>query len=242
MPVAAPGASGLDCAGACVPAQGVGGDYYDFLPLGAGRLGIALGDVSGKGMYAGLLAAALQARLQAITARGPESPAAILAELNRLTIGTIDANRFATVFLCAFDGATSALTYANAGHPPAVIVSPDGTVRTLDSTGPAIGWSGDVAFAEASVALAADDLFAVFSDGISEATAPDGSELGVNGVVDIVRRHASLPAAGIVEAVRREVDRFTAGAPAADDRTLVVARMASGTDPISIRQAPRGTA
>ena len=70
MPADTPGESGVECAGMCVPADGVGGDYYDFLPLGSGRLGIALGDVSGKGMYAGLLAAAVQARLQAITARG----------------------------------------------------------------------------------------------------------------------------------------------------------------------------
>ena len=125
MPATAPGDSGLECAGACVPADGVGGDYYDFLPLGSGRLGIAVADVSGKGMYAGLLAAALQARLQAITASvrpSPaasarldeatgarhgrevgESPAAVMTELNRLTAGTIEANRFATVFFGAFD-------------------------------------------------------------------------------------------------------------------------------------------
>jgi len=112
-----------------VPADGVGGDYYDFLPLGSGRLGIALGDVSGKGMYAGLLAAAVQARLQAITARGAESPAAVMTELNRLTAGTIEGNRFATVFFGAFDAGSSTLTYANAGHPTPLLLVPRGRGR-----------------------------------------------------------------------------------------------------------------
>ena len=103
MPEDIRGASGVICAGACEPADGVGGDYYDFLPLSGDRLGIALGDVSGKGMYAGILAAAFQARLQAIASHGPHSPGAILRELNRLTVGTIEGNRFVTVFFGVFD-------------------------------------------------------------------------------------------------------------------------------------------
>ena len=162
MPAAAPGESGLECAGACVPADGVGGDYYDFLPLGSGRLGIALGDVSGKGMYAGLLAAAVQARLQAITARGGESPAAVMTELNRLTAGTIEANRFATVFFGAFDAESSSLTYANAGHPPAIVLSANGDVRMLDATGAVVGWSADAVFEQRSVTLVAGDVLAVY--------------------------------------------------------------------------------
>lgn len=225
MPDAAPGESGLDCAGACVPAEGVGGDYYDFLPLGSGRLGLALGDVSGKGMYAGLLAAALQARLQAITARGGESPGGVLSELNRLTVGTIEANRFATVFFGAFDPAASTLTYANAGHPPAVVLSGEGGVRMLDATGPVIGWSADAAFEQHSAALAPGDLLAVYSDGLSEATAPDGRELGVDGLVAILRRHAARPAREIVDAALADIRAFSAGADAADDRTLVVSKV-----------------
>jgi sigma-B regulation protein RsbU (phosphoserine phosphatase) len=228
MPEAAPGSSGLDCAGACVPADGVGGDYYDFLPLDGDRLGIALGDVSGKGMYAGLLAAALQARLQAITARASRSPGEILTELNRLTVGTIEANRFATVFFAAFDPQSSTLTYVNAGHPPAVLISAGGDVRLLDATGTAIGWSADAAFDQRVVTLAPGDILAVYSDGLSEAAAPDGHELGVNGVVDILRRHLPRPARTLVDAALADVDTFCEGAAAADDRTLVVAKLEDG--------------
>ena len=178
MPADTPGESGVECAGMCVPADGVGGDYYDFLPLGSGRLGIALGDVSGKGMYAGLLAAAVQARLQAITARGGDSPAEVMTELNRLTAGTIEGNRFATVFFAAFDAGSSTLTYANAGHPPAILLSAEGNVRMLDATGAVVGWSADAAFEQRSVALGPGDVLAVYSDGLSEATSPGGRRAG----------------------------------------------------------------
>src|SRR5262245_17883951 len=94
LPTSAPSVPGLDCAGACRPAHGVSGDYYDFLTLGPTRVGVALGDVSGKGTFAGLLGAALQARLQTLASRGSGEPARLLEELNRLTVGTMEGNRF----------------------------------------------------------------------------------------------------------------------------------------------------
>jgi sigma-B regulation protein RsbU (phosphoserine phosphatase) len=225
MPEDIRGASGVICAGACEPADGVGGDYYDFLPLSDDRLGIALGDVSGKGMYAGILAAAFQARLQAITAHGSRSPGAILRELNRLTVGTIEGNRFVTVFFGVFDPAGETLTYVNAGHPPGIILSRTGEARTLDATAPAVGWTADVEYPEAVVALSPGDVFAVFSDGLTEAMAPTGDELGTNGVIDIIRGKAGLTPRDLVDAALADVRTFSGNAPAADDRTLVVARL-----------------
>ncbi len=229
-------ASGLDCAAVCLPAEGVGGDYFDFLPFREDGAAIVVGDVSGKGMYAGLLAAALQARLQAIVARGPQPPYAIVSELNRLTIGTFDANRFATLFFGAIDLRASVLAYASAGHPPALVLSPgrrgnDGTVRLLDATGPAIGWHGDAAFVPSSTSLAPGDLVAVYSDGVTETGAPDGTELGVTGLAAILQRHERLPAKALAAAALAEVDAFAAGAPAADDRTLVVVRIGQSQEP-----------
>ncbi len=223
MPEDVRGLSGLVCAGACEPADSVGGDYYDFLPLGNDCLGLALGDVSGKGMYAGLLAAALQARLQAIVAGGPQSPAAIVGALNRLTVGTIEGNRFATLFFGIFDRARQTLTYVNAGHPPGVILSRNGDVRTLEATAPAVGWTADAEFPEAVAELSPGDLFATFSDGLTEAAAADHLELGTSGVIDIIRRHAALAPRALVDAALAEVRTFSGPAPASDDRTLVVA-------------------
>jgi serine phosphatase RsbU (regulator of sigma subunit) len=216
--------AGLECAALCVPAEGVGGDYYDVLPAGEGRMGLAVGDVSGKGMYAGILAAAIQARMQAITAPGCGDAAAAMAELNRLTIGGLDDNRFATVFFGIHDRATSTLEFVNAGHPPALILSPDGTCRLLESTSPAIGWPNGTFVARRERA-ASGDVIALYSDGMTETTSPDGSDLSVNGFTEILRRHAGLPASALVSASLADVRRFAGGAPAEDDRTLLVARV-----------------
>ncbi len=216
---------GLACAGACEPAEGVGGDYYDFLPMRGDRLAIVLGDVSGKGMYAGLLAAALQARLQAIIAHGPQSPAAIVRELNRLTAGTIEGNRFATLFFGVFDPAAATLTYVNAGHPPAAVLSTGGGTRLLDATAPAVGLLSHADFEESMVSLFPGDLFATFSDGLTEAESRDGDPLGVDGVTRMLRERCRLEPRAIADATLAEVRRFTDAAPAADDRTLVVARL-----------------
>jgi CheY-like chemotaxis protein len=226
MPERAPEAAGLDCAGVCIPAEGVGGDYYDYLPLDRQQLGLVVGDVSGKGMYAGLLAAALQARLQAITASSTASAGEVIAELNRLTAGTIESNRFATVFFAAFDRETSALTYVNAGHPPALVVSANGTVTMLDATGGAIGWTPDARFEERTVTLAPGDVVALYTDGFSEAASPDGSDFGVEGVARAVGGSSLQSSAEIVSALCREVQRFTAGAAASDDRTVLIAKVA----------------
>ena len=168
---------------------------------------------------------ALQARLQAITAHGLQSATAIVRELNRLTVGTIEGNRFATVFFGVFDPAGRTLTYVNAGHPPAVLLSRTGETRTLDATAPAVGWVADAEFPEAVVTLSPGDLFAAFSDGLTEAAAPGGDELGASGIARIVRTNAALAPRALVDATLAEVRRFSGHAPAADDRTLVVAQL-----------------
>jgi sigma-B regulation protein RsbU (phosphoserine phosphatase) len=95
----------------------------------------------------------------------------------------------------------------------------------LDATGAVVGWSADAAFEQRSVALGPGDVLAVYSDGLSEATSPGGHELGAEGLIAILRRHASLPARQIVEAALADVGAFCAGAPAGDDRTLVVGKV-----------------
>lgn len=219
----AQGIAGLDFAGVCVPVEGVGGDYYDVLPFPDGRVGVVVTDVSGKGMYASIIAAAVQARLQAIAARGPLSPGAALAELNRLTVGTIESNRFATVSLVLIDPDTSTLTWANGGHPSSVIVGTTG-VRTLAPTGPMVGWAADAVFGEETAPFREGDILALFSDGLTEATTSDDDELGEEGVTRLIQRHASLPAERLALAVLDDVRGYCAGAPAQDDRTIVIVK------------------
>jgi serine phosphatase RsbU (regulator of sigma subunit) len=221
---AMPALDGAECAARAVPAGSVGGDYYDILAMGGGRTAFALGDVSGKGMYAGILAAAVQGRLQSMSATGAREPAAMLTELNRLTAAGLEPHRFVTLALAVHDLAASALTYAAAGHPPAILLSRGGAVRRLDATGPVLGWP-DAAYTADTLPVGAGDLLALYSDGLTEATAPDGSELGVAGLIGILQAHRTRPIEGLLAMVLEEVDSFTGGAPPDDDRTLLLLRI-----------------
>jgi len=225
MPTSGTALEGLDCAGTCRPARGIGGDYYDFLPLDADRVGLTLGDVSGKGTYAGILVAALQARMQALVSSGIHDPARILGELNTLTAGTMEANRFATVACAAYNHVQKTLAYSSAGHPPAVIVGADGSAQLLESTGPAIGWEADQTFGELAVSLHPGDVLALCSDGVTETASPSGDQFGSDGLLHVLQTSRHRPASEIVRDVMNALDRFSQGAPAEDDRTLVVARI-----------------
>lgn len=216
---------GLDCAATCRPARGVGGDYYDFLNLDGHRVGLAIGDVSGKGTYAGLLVAAVQARMQALVSRGVHDPGRMLDELNALTVGTMEGNRFATVAFATYDRAHARLAYSSAGHPPSVIVGAGGTMRRLDATGPAIGWAADEAFGETTLAARPGDVLVLCTDGITETASPSGDLFGTDGVVRVLQASWQRPAAEIVHDVMAAIDDFSQCAPAEDDRTLVVARI-----------------
>lgn len=224
MPRGGAAVEGLACHGACRPAQEVGGDFFDFFPLTGDRLALAVGDISGKGGFAGLLAAAVQARMQTLVAGGVHAPADLVARLNRLTIGTIEENRFATLFFARYDGADRMLHYVNAGHPPALVVSASGDVRELPATSAAIGWVADLRPEERAVALKPEDRLLIYTDGISETLDPNGNELGS---AALGKRAAAidsgLPPEEVMERLFGAVQEFGAFAPAADDRTLVVA-------------------
>jgi sigma-B regulation protein RsbU (phosphoserine phosphatase) len=148
----------------------------------------------------------------------------VLGELNRLTVGTMDTHRFATVFVAVFDPAASSLTYASAGHLPALVISPDGAARWLNATGAVIGWSTETSFAQDAVRLEPGDVFAVYSDGLTETLNPSGDDLGTEGFAELVRRHRTAAAGEIVAGVLTGVDAFAEGTRAADDRTLVVVK------------------
>ena len=144
FPRVLPAVPGLDYAGVCRPARGVSGDYYDFLPLGEGRLGMLLADVSGKGMSAALLGASLHAAIRANTARRlpdesvwPTSCGEVLSRINGLLFETTTADRYATVFYGIYDPATRVLDYANAGHYPPMVIR-DGACLRLDSLTPPV--------------------------------------------------------------------------------------------------------
>jgi sigma-B regulation protein RsbU (phosphoserine phosphatase) len=163
--------------------------------------------------------------MQALVARGTMEPAALLRELNALTIGTMEGNRFATVFYAVYDAGTRTITYASAGHPAAVIGSTDGDVRELEATGPAIGWVGNASFEERMLPVRTGDILAIFSDGLTETIGQDGEPLDTSGVAELVRAASGRSAPDVVAHVMAELERYDADAPAADDRTIVIARI-----------------
>jgi sigma-B regulation protein RsbU (phosphoserine phosphatase) len=229
FPRVLPEAPGLDYAGICRPARGVSGDYYDFLPLGGGKLGLLLADVSGKGMSAALLGASLHAAVRANAHGAGVRCGEVLAKANALLFDTSTADRFATVFYGVYDSATRMLTYANAGHCPPMLVrrneQGNAACIRLDSLTPPAGMRPVLPALQESVALASGDWLLIFSDGITEATSENGEEFGDNGLLDALCRLEGGTAADVCEGLVNEVRNHVREQRQADDITLIAVRV-----------------
>ena len=223
LPREIPNLAGLELAGVCRPAIAVGGDLYDFLQDGGGRLGLAIVDVSGKGVPAALLMANLQASMRS---RFPtaEDPGSLAAGLNEALCGSSSAARYATAFVATFDPGTRRLTYTNAGHLPAILVREDGTER-CDEGGMPIGLFEGATYEAGGRTLAPGDLLALFTDGVTEAPAPDGEEFGAARLAELLRAHRTRPLAAVIDAVLDALLRWSGPVDAHDDVTLVLARV-----------------
>jgi sigma-B regulation protein RsbU (phosphoserine phosphatase) len=241
LPQSFPVIAGVEVAGACRPAQGVGGDYYDFIqmsgPAGDGKtsLGIAIGDVSGKGISAALLMASLRASLRGLTRNSSGDLAAMMREVNQLVYEASATNRYATFFFARLDPADRKLTYVNAGHnAPALLRrtgADDGPVEVLrlEAGGPVIGLMEDCIYIQSTLDLRSGDTLLAFTDGISEAMNHEDEEWGEERLIEcLIGRLASSPAtqaAGLVSCLIESADEFANGAPQHDDMTLLIMRM-----------------
>jgi phosphoserine phosphatase RsbU/P len=245
FPQVLPEVPGLDYTGACQPARGVGGDYYDFVDLGEGRLGVALGDVTGKGISAALLMASLQAMLRIHSEAHREDPDRLTSDINRHMCRGMDANRFASFFYGVFDPRARLLTYVNAGHNPPMIFRPSGRPLTslgalaappvqegercevlrLMPTGMVLGVLEDAAYRRTSVQLQPGDVLVVFTDGVTEAMDAARVEYGEEALQELVSGCLSLPASEIRDRITEDVQRFVGEAGQADDITLIVAKV-----------------
>jgi sigma-B regulation protein RsbU (phosphoserine phosphatase) len=230
FPQAHPPIAGLDYAGACRPALGVGGDYYDFIQLSGTGLGIAIGDVSGKGISAALLMATLRAYLRGQTLSSMTDLGEVMANLNRLVYESSAANRYATFFYAQYEASTRVLEYVNAGHnPPLIFRTPRGSDRQdilrLEIGGPVIGLMPDRSYRQGSVTLEEGDVLVLFTDGITEAMNPAGDEWGEERLMQVIGANRALPARDLIDRITRTSDEFAAGAAQYDDMTLITARV-----------------
>jgi sigma-B regulation protein RsbU (phosphoserine phosphatase) len=219
-----PAVPGLEIAGHCRPALGVGGDYYDLVPLEDGRLAIAIGDISGKGIAAALLMASLRASLRGIVDSGSHDLARIVRKLNRLIHESSTANRYATLFFAIYDPVTRELHYVNAGHNPPLVLRGHEAIH-LEACGPVVGLLKDVEYEEACLRLVAGDLFVGYTDGISEAMTIDDEEWGEERMQAAAEAATERPVREILDAIFSGADKFTAGAPQHDDMTLLIFRV-----------------
>ncbi len=223
LPPGPPDVPGLDLAGSTESAREVGGDYYDFLPLGDGRVALVIADVSGKGVGAALLMSAFRASLMSQDlAREPV--AAVLARLNRFLHHSVEPGKFVTAFLGVLDGASGRFVYSNAGHNAPLVVSADGTVARLEAGGLILGIFEDVAYETGEAALAPGDRLVLFTDGVTEAMDEHDEQWGEERLIELVRASADLGSAALLGRIVEAVRRFEGARGASDDVTLVVAR------------------
>jgi serine phosphatase RsbU (regulator of sigma subunit) len=224
LPEKAPLVPGTDLAGFNAACRTVGGDYYDFFPYADGRVALTLGDVSGKGMPASLMMMALHARVQ-VLAEDPGNLAAFMTRLNKATCANCPSNRFITFFFCVLDTITGELSFANAGHNPPIVVRASGEALMLEGGGPVLGILPGAPYSEQSMHLNRGDMLVLYSDGVTEATNTEQEEYAEERFIEVLRQHRTEPACAIVEAVTKSLAEFAAGAPQADDITLVVAKV-----------------
>ncbi len=203
------------------PCRAIGGDFFEISEPDPGRIGLAMGDVAGKGPAAALLASMLQGML-ATEARSGDGPAATLARINHGLAGRRLEARFATL-VCAALSADGRLTYTNAGHNPPALLTRSG-IKRLTAGGPILGAFPEATFEEATLQLEPRDTLVMFTDGVTEATSRRGEEFGDERLLACVNRHAAAAPPGLLHSVFAAVREFSDGADPADDITVTVTR------------------
>ena len=222
-----PSVPGLEYAGACRPALEVGGDYYDFIKVSERDLGIAIGDVSGKGIPASLLMATLRAYLRGQTAGQEHNLPSLMAKLNRFVYESSSSSRYATFFYSQYDAAMRLLTYVNGGHNKPMLFraeAADEEPIRLDAGGTVVGLLPECRYVQGQVELRPGDLLVAFTDGVNEAQNAADEEWGEGRLIEAVRSHRGLSAGALIERIMESADTFVAGAPQYDDMTIVVVR------------------
>jgi sigma-B regulation protein RsbU (phosphoserine phosphatase) len=242
----------LELYGSCRPARAVSGDYYDFLLFGEAGVGLAIGDISGKGISAALLMATLHSAVRAyrfcseemveggkLLLRGGttgadamdqdtlagifQSPGKVLSLLNRHLYLSTQPEKYATLFLAHYDAGDNLLRYSNGGHLPPLVLRADGSIQRLDRGGTVVGLLEGVTYEEGSVQLAPGDLFIGYSDGVTEPENEFG-DFGEGRMLEVVRQNRHLPLPEIGSRLMHALDDWIGAAEQPDDITLVLGR------------------
>ncbi len=220
LPRETPQIAGFQIACAWQPAKSVSGDYFDVLPIGEGRLGLCIADVSGKGITAALLMANLQASVKAFAPEA-ESPAVLCAKLNSVLCDTVAPGKFVTLFYGVIDTQQRRLQYENAGHCLPLLVHADGSILMPTSYSGVLGLFSHWTFQNSEVQLRPGDCLVLMTDGVLEAANQDEEEFGYQRLIDVVQAKRSSGVHGIRTAILETVSKFCEG-KFDDDASLIV--------------------
>jgi len=233
FPQTIPKAPGLELYGMCKPARTVSGDYFDFLQIDKDRVGLVLGDISGKGISAALLMASIQSSLRAqfyngfspagVTAAAPVSTAEVVKRLNRQLFESTSVEKYATFFYALYDSTVRRLTYTNAGHLPPVLFR-RGRLERLECGGTVVGLFSPMEYEQASVQLEPGDVFLAFTDGLTEPENIYGEEFGEERLLEVAQRTLHSPLEVLVQEIYSSVADWTGSPDLQDDMTLIVAK------------------
>lgn len=229
-PVNPPPAPGLDIAGVSYPAESVGGDYFDYIPMLDGHLGLAVGDVSGHGIGPALLMAEARAALRTLT-RTYRSVGEVLTLANRILLDGMLEGRFVTLMLASLDPHRRSLIYCGAGHPDGLLFDEQGNIASrLESTGYPLGVVSDEEYsASAPVQLRPGHTLLLVTDGIAEASTPGPARpFGLERITAVVRENRQLPASQIIRALHDAVLKHARPGVPLDDVTAVVMKVLPG--------------
>ena len=215
--------SDIEISGVTRPANTVGGDFYDVLPLADGRIIVTLGDVAGKGSPAALLMALLLAGLRTLVEERMEA-AALVERLNVQICRHTPGSRFITLFYGVYTPSTGALTYVNAGQNPPFIRRGDGRFERLTATGVALGMFEQSMFVAMETHIGPGEMLVLYSDGITEAEDPEGQPFEETGLQSVVNRYASDPPADLGDRVLKGVEAHARNSRFTDDLTILILR------------------
>jgi serine phosphatase RsbU (regulator of sigma subunit) len=229
LPKDNPEIKGFDISGTCLPAKEVGGDYFDFVTLGPNKLGIAIGDVSGKGVPAAIYMTLTKGILQS-HADDTVSPRLVLNKVNRLLYRNIEKNSFVSMFYAVLDISEKNLTFARAGHNPGIIINQnDGSNQELNTDGIALGLEEGTVFnqmlKEHTIDLTSGDTLVFYTDGFTEAMNSVQEEFGEERFIDLISSNRNLSAQKLIEILVNSVKDFSGEAPQHDDMTVVIIKI-----------------
>ncbi len=232
LPKCSPKMEGLDIASGSRYCESMGGDYFDFLPLGKDKMGVALGDISGHGIVAALLMASAQAMLRTTARFYGQNPAQFLGELNRELMPMLGESRFLTLFYAWVHNPHRHVTWASAGHEPALWYRAAlGEMEQLESTGLPLGVLFEEEYAHGgTIELKVGDVLQIGTDGIMEARSPDEEMFGRDRLRDLIIRNRHKSAQEIYQAIVDAVDKFRGDGDQLDDITLIVIKAVEVTE------------